>query len=238
MLCPQVAAGGDGLQVLRAVVNILNKQSWTTSRRWPFSTRFNVRPETPFYKEPACCEMLHRALGRAWPGSGRAVTQTDIPGRLDFPFRLPANHHHRPGTSVWVTALPLIKIGANPQSYIIYFHSKLSPWVPAISIWRKKLKLETENTYGAFDNFLHDYMNDDIACRITRKSLLHCPVNNTRRQKIHLITKIGLYLLSYVLFIFVLHSVYTSIWTLRILSCFILYISQLYIDSCNTYVYT
>jgi hypothetical protein len=62
MLCPQVVAGGDGLQVLRAVVNILTKHSWTTSR-WPFSTRFNVRPETPYYKEPACYEMLHRALG-------------------------------------------------------------------------------------------------------------------------------------------------------------------------------
>jgi hypothetical protein len=26
---------------------------------------------------------------------------------LDIPFQLPADHHHRPGTSVWVTILPL-----------------------------------------------------------------------------------------------------------------------------------
>jgi hypothetical protein len=29
MACPQVVDGGDGLQIWRVAVNILNKQSWT-----------------------------------------------------------------------------------------------------------------------------------------------------------------------------------------------------------------
>jgi hypothetical protein len=37
MARPQVADGGDGLQVRRVAVNILNKQSWTADKGWSFS---------------------------------------------------------------------------------------------------------------------------------------------------------------------------------------------------------
>jgi hypothetical protein len=37
MVWPQVVDGGDGLQIWRIAVNILNKQSWTAERGWPSS---------------------------------------------------------------------------------------------------------------------------------------------------------------------------------------------------------
>jgi hypothetical protein len=37
MARPQVADGGDGLQVLRVAANILNKQSRTAEEMWSFS---------------------------------------------------------------------------------------------------------------------------------------------------------------------------------------------------------
>jgi hypothetical protein len=37
MARPQVACGGDGLQVLRVVANILNKQSRTADKGWSSS---------------------------------------------------------------------------------------------------------------------------------------------------------------------------------------------------------
>jgi hypothetical protein len=37
MMCPQLADGGDGLQMWRVARNILNKQSWIADRVWSFS---------------------------------------------------------------------------------------------------------------------------------------------------------------------------------------------------------
>jgi hypothetical protein len=37
MARPQVADGGDALQFWREAANILNKQSWTTDKRWSYS---------------------------------------------------------------------------------------------------------------------------------------------------------------------------------------------------------
>jgi hypothetical protein len=34
MACPQVADGGDGLQICRVGANILNKQSWKANKAW------------------------------------------------------------------------------------------------------------------------------------------------------------------------------------------------------------
>jgi hypothetical protein len=34
MARPQVADGGDGLQMWRTATNILNKQSWTANKGW------------------------------------------------------------------------------------------------------------------------------------------------------------------------------------------------------------
>jgi hypothetical protein len=57
---------------------------------------------------PHCNRPLH-ALARSHPhrrhhSRNRGTCPLD---RLDIPFWLPANHHHRPRTSVWVTVLPL-----------------------------------------------------------------------------------------------------------------------------------
>jgi hypothetical protein len=38
--CPNVADGGDGLQVWRIAANILNNQSWTANKGW--SSRLGV----------------------------------------------------------------------------------------------------------------------------------------------------------------------------------------------------
>jgi hypothetical protein len=35
MMCPQVADGGDTLQIWRVTVNISNKKSWTTGKDGP-----------------------------------------------------------------------------------------------------------------------------------------------------------------------------------------------------------
>jgi hypothetical protein len=43
MACPQVADGGDGLQIWKVAANILNKQSWTADKGW--SSSFGVGRE-------------------------------------------------------------------------------------------------------------------------------------------------------------------------------------------------
>jgi hypothetical protein len=43
---------------------------------------------------------------------------------LDIPFRLPADHHHRPGTSVWVRTLPL---PGQIMWYLTFAHNRSSP---------------------------------------------------------------------------------------------------------------
>jgi hypothetical protein len=40
MVCPQVAVGGDALQVWRVAANVLNKQLWTADKGW--SSSFGV----------------------------------------------------------------------------------------------------------------------------------------------------------------------------------------------------
>jgi hypothetical protein len=40
MACPQVADGGEGLQIWRVTANILNKEYWTTDKGW--SSRLGV----------------------------------------------------------------------------------------------------------------------------------------------------------------------------------------------------
>jgi hypothetical protein len=37
MARPQVADGGEGLQIWRVAANILNKQSWIVDKGWPSS---------------------------------------------------------------------------------------------------------------------------------------------------------------------------------------------------------
>jgi hypothetical protein len=63
MARPPVADGGEGLQIRRVAANILNKQSRTADRGWSYSSCVGQGRTTAQY-EPACYEMLHRALLR------------------------------------------------------------------------------------------------------------------------------------------------------------------------------
>jgi hypothetical protein len=53
---------GEGLQIWRVTVNILNKQSWTTDKRWSSSIGFGKGVTISHCKMLACYEMLCRAL--------------------------------------------------------------------------------------------------------------------------------------------------------------------------------
>jgi hypothetical protein len=50
MARPQVADGGDGLQIWRVAANILNKQSRTADKRWSSSLGLVVGLTTPHRK--------------------------------------------------------------------------------------------------------------------------------------------------------------------------------------------
>jgi hypothetical protein len=56
MARPQVADGGDGLQIWRAAQNILNKKSRTADKGWYFSLRVGV-----WGKIQGCYEMSQKA---------------------------------------------------------------------------------------------------------------------------------------------------------------------------------
>jgi hypothetical protein len=51
MARPQVADGGDGLQIWRVAANILNKQSQTVENGWFFSWGLGVGLKTPNLKK-------------------------------------------------------------------------------------------------------------------------------------------------------------------------------------------
>jgi hypothetical protein len=51
MARPQVADGGDGLQICRVAANILNKQSQTADKWWSSSLGVGVGLTTPHRKE-------------------------------------------------------------------------------------------------------------------------------------------------------------------------------------------
>jgi hypothetical protein len=59
MARPQVADGGEGLQIWRVAANILNKQSRTADKGWPSS--WGVGLTTPHHKKETRYEMLQRA---------------------------------------------------------------------------------------------------------------------------------------------------------------------------------
>jgi hypothetical protein len=51
MARPQVADGGDGLQIWRVVANMLNKQSRTADKKRPSSLELGVELTTPHHKK-------------------------------------------------------------------------------------------------------------------------------------------------------------------------------------------
>jgi hypothetical protein len=60
MALPQVAVGGDGLQIWRVAANILNKQSRTADRRWPSNLWVRRVLTTPIVKKQ-CHETFYKA---------------------------------------------------------------------------------------------------------------------------------------------------------------------------------
>jgi hypothetical protein len=58
MARPQVADGGDGLQIWRAAANILNKQSPTSDKGWSFSLGVGRVAKLFTVKKLVCYEML------------------------------------------------------------------------------------------------------------------------------------------------------------------------------------
>jgi len=47
MACPQVAVGGEGLQIWKVAANILNKQVWTADKGWHSSLGVGHRANNP-----------------------------------------------------------------------------------------------------------------------------------------------------------------------------------------------
>jgi hypothetical protein len=62
MARPQVADGGEGLQIWRVAANILNKQSRTADKGWPSSLGVGLGRTTPHRKKETRYEMLKMAL--------------------------------------------------------------------------------------------------------------------------------------------------------------------------------
>jgi hypothetical protein len=63
MARPHVADGGDGQQVRRAVVNILNKQSRTADRGWTSSLEAGRRDNNPHRNTPYLLRNVLKSLG-------------------------------------------------------------------------------------------------------------------------------------------------------------------------------
>jgi hypothetical protein len=67
MARPQVADGGNGLQIWRVAANTLNKQSRTADKGWFFSLGFGVELRTPHRKNYLVTK-IHKKP-RAWTDS-------------------------------------------------------------------------------------------------------------------------------------------------------------------------
>jgi hypothetical protein len=61
MVRPQVANGGEGLQIWRVAANILNNELRTAGKGWPSSLRVGRGLTTPHHKKETRYEMLQRA---------------------------------------------------------------------------------------------------------------------------------------------------------------------------------
>jgi hypothetical protein len=69
---PQVADGGDGLQIWRVTVNILNKQSRTSDRGWSSSLGFGRGLTIHHRKNSNLLRNVSHSLG-----PGRIIRQND-----------------------------------------------------------------------------------------------------------------------------------------------------------------
>jgi hypothetical protein len=61
MACPQVADGGEGLQIWRVAADILNKQSRTADKGWPSSLGVGRGANNSHRNKRNMYEMLQRA---------------------------------------------------------------------------------------------------------------------------------------------------------------------------------
>jgi hypothetical protein len=107
---------GTGLPSLPALQS-LPPHSYSSGRLYAAGSPFPSCPYRPrgvtsnvsrLRIQPHCRWPLH-ALARSHTHHGhhRRNCGTGPTDRLDIPPRLPSNNHHRPGTPVWVTTLPL-----------------------------------------------------------------------------------------------------------------------------------
>jgi hypothetical protein len=58
MAHPQFADGGEGLQIWRVDVNILNKQLWTADKGWSSISGLDVELTTPHHKRVICYKIF------------------------------------------------------------------------------------------------------------------------------------------------------------------------------------
>jgi hypothetical protein len=61
MVCPQVADGGNGLQIWRVPAKILNKQLRTADKGWSSSLGLGVGLTTTHHKKLSCYENSQEA---------------------------------------------------------------------------------------------------------------------------------------------------------------------------------
>jgi hypothetical protein len=63
MARPQVADGGEGLQIWRVAVNILNKQSRTADNGWSSSSEVGQGITAPHHKKTSMLQNVAMGLG-------------------------------------------------------------------------------------------------------------------------------------------------------------------------------
>jgi hypothetical protein len=127
---PYLSTGLPGVPMLQT----LPPHCYSTGRFHTTTSPSSSRPHRPIWTSfnvsrlhilPHCSRLLH-SMARSHPHPGHHSRNhgTCPLDRLDIPFRLPTDHHHRPGTSVWVTTLPLPgQIMRNPT----FSNDRLSP---------------------------------------------------------------------------------------------------------------
>jgi hypothetical protein len=70
MACPQVANGGERLQIWRVAVNILSKQLQTANKEQSSSLRIGHEANNYHHKKSACYKILVKERGRCIPNFG------------------------------------------------------------------------------------------------------------------------------------------------------------------------
>jgi hypothetical protein len=73
---PQIAYGGDVLQIWKVAANILNKQSRTADRGWSSSLGIRWGAKNPQCKTSNLLHIIIKSLGQGFGGKARAKEAT------------------------------------------------------------------------------------------------------------------------------------------------------------------